>query len=283
MSAPSATISVLVVSNLLGLLRALERFPSCMRSTLRLEARINQKCVFLPPPPFRNSSTLRTYTSAKSATGRRVSINSIASSTFHPIEPRIAKAIIGARCTPAAQWINTLAPGSSSATCANCTPRRNSAAGLGSKSSSVGFQSTSTPCSTPKGVSSNSICLSMICVTPVRATLAIFSDVQIPPPTAIRSVNQVISIPFLRGAGNPARPNMSSAAVRPLFELLFGEPLCLGTRPGETENDGRHRITLLCTFCLILEYPQFRVSTTCTGRSGHRHYHFFVDIIRLRL
>jgi hypothetical protein len=55
------------------------------------------------PTPFRNSSTLRTYTSAKSATGRRFSIRSIASSRVQPIELKSANAIIGARWTPAAQ------------------------------------------------------------------------------------------------------------------------------------------------------------------------------------
>src|SRR5579864_4033774 len=49
----------------------------------------------------------------------------------------------------------------------------------------------------PSGVSSNSICMSMMCVIPAFATFAMFSDVQIPPPTAIRSVNHVISIPVL--------------------------------------------------------------------------------------
>ena len=38
--------------------------------------------------PARNPSTLDTYTSAKSATGRRPSINCIASSRFHPIDAK---------------------------------------------------------------------------------------------------------------------------------------------------------------------------------------------------
>src|ERR1035437_3734562 len=53
------------------------------------------------------------------------------------------------------------------------------------------------PCATPSGVSSNSICMSMTCVMPAFATFAMLSDVQIPPPTAIRSVNHVISHPVL--------------------------------------------------------------------------------------
>ena len=52
-------------------------------------------------PKYRR--TLSTYTSAKSTAGRRVSINTIAASTSHPIAPSTAKVIIGARCTPAAQ------------------------------------------------------------------------------------------------------------------------------------------------------------------------------------
>src|SRR5580658_2218105 len=145
----------------------------------------------------KNSSTLRTYTSAKSATARRPSIKCIASSSVHPIDPNSAKAIIGARCTPAAQWINTFASLPSSAASAKSTPRRNNSAGFASKSSSVGFHSTSMPCSNPNSVSSNSICMSMMCVIPARATFAMLSEFQIPPPTAIRSVNHVISIPVL--------------------------------------------------------------------------------------
>src|SRR3982074_3483793 len=184
--------------------------------------------------------------------------------------------------------MNNFDPGSSSAARANCTPRRNSAAGLDSKSSSVGFQSTSTPCSTPNGVSSNSICMSMIWVTPARATLAILSDVQIPPPTAIRSVNHVISILFLRGAGNPARPNTSRAAVRPLFKPLIGEPRCPGTPRGEIESEGCRRITFLSTVCLILEYPRFRLPTVRTQtlsllRPLHRHHPTRVPSARLLL
>ncbi len=61
----------------------------------------------------KKSSTLRTYTSAKSATGRRSSINCLASSTLIlSIELSTASAIIGARCTPAAQWMNSLASAS---------------------------------------------------------------------------------------------------------------------------------------------------------------------------
>src|ERR1700693_6263650 len=37
--------------------------------------------------------------------------------------------------------------------------------------------------------------MSMMCVTPARATAVMFSAVQIPPPTAIRPVTHVISIP----------------------------------------------------------------------------------------
>jgi hypothetical protein len=39
--------------------------------------------------------------------------------------------------------------------------------------------------------------MSMTCVIPASDTFAIFSAVQIPPPTAIRSVTHVMSIPTL--------------------------------------------------------------------------------------
>src|SRR5579862_2596520 len=94
--------------------------------------------------------------------------------------------------------MNIFAPCCANAPSANSSPRRNNSGGFGSKSSSVGFHSTSTPAAFPSGVSSNSICMSMTCVIPACATFSMFSAVQIPPPTAIRSVNQVISIPFLR-------------------------------------------------------------------------------------
>ena len=51
----------------------------------------------------KNFSTLPTYTLAKSTTGRRVSINCIASAIFQLNEHKIASVIMGARCTPAAQ------------------------------------------------------------------------------------------------------------------------------------------------------------------------------------
>ena len=45
----------------------------------------------------RNLSTLRTYTSGKSAKGRRAAINSIAWSSFQLSEHKTASAIMGAR------------------------------------------------------------------------------------------------------------------------------------------------------------------------------------------
>ena len=54
---------------------------------------------------FRYFSTLRTYTSAKSATGRFFSTVLTASCKSHPCAHITASAIIGARCTPAAQWM----------------------------------------------------------------------------------------------------------------------------------------------------------------------------------
>jgi hypothetical protein len=48
--------------------------------------------------------------------------------------------------------------------------------------------------------------MSMICVIPARDTAAILSAFQIPPPTAIRSVTHVISIPTLRPMTRTARP-----------------------------------------------------------------------------
>src|SRR4029077_2583182 len=56
--------------------------------------------------------------------------------------------------------------------------------------------------------------MSMMCVTPACATFAILSDVQIPPPTATRSVNHVISIPVLCRADFAACLKISSAARR---------------------------------------------------------------------
>src|SRR6266571_4458332 len=50
------------------------------------------------------------------------------------------------------------------------------------------------PYSSPSGVSSNSICISTMCVIPARATCSMFLSVQMPPPTAIRSVIQFSSI-----------------------------------------------------------------------------------------
>src|SRR5258708_28484345 len=94
----------------------------------------------------------------------------------------------------------------------------------------------------------------MTVVAVVRGSVPILSDGEIPPPTAIRSVNQVISIPFLWGAGNPARPNTSSAAISPLLEPSFPESPCDGIMRGEIESAGCHRITLIRTLCLILEY-----------------------------
>src|SRR5271165_6793095 len=116
------------------------------------------------------------------------------SSTVQPITPNNASAIIGARCTPAAQCTYNFASSSFSADSANSTPRENTSGGFGSKSSSTGFQQTAIPCGSASSVSSNSICISMMCVIPVRDTSAIFSAVQIPPPTAIRSVTHVMSI-----------------------------------------------------------------------------------------
>src|SRR5258708_23397600 len=52
------------------------------------------------------------------------------------------------------------------------------------------------PCLLARGRSSNSICISIIWVTPRRASSAIFSSCQIPPPTASRSITQVMSIFF---------------------------------------------------------------------------------------
>jgi hypothetical protein len=52
----------------------------------------------------------------------------------------------------------------------------------------------------------------MMCVTPARATAAMLSAVQIPPPTAMRSVSHVMSIPILCRAGSPARPHASTSA-----------------------------------------------------------------------
>src|SRR5438067_774228 len=49
------------------------------------------------------------------------------------------------------------------------------------------------------GVSLNSICMSMMCVMPKRATSDILSAVQMPPPTAMRSVIQERSIVELLG------------------------------------------------------------------------------------
>src|ERR1017187_6258466 len=156
----------------------------------------------LPACPYEESypslakkfSTLRTYTSAKSATGRFSSINCIASSTLIlSILHKTARAIIGARCTPAAQWMYTFASNFSSAASAKSTPSRNNSAGLGSKSSCVGFSSTSIPCFFPNSVSSHSSCMLMMCVIPSSFSCAILSsECQIPPPSAIRSVNQVI-------------------------------------------------------------------------------------------
>src|SRR5271168_809337 len=51
----------------------------------------------------KNRRTLKTYTSAKSTTGLRVSISTMAASISHSIAHNIARVIIGARCTPAAQ------------------------------------------------------------------------------------------------------------------------------------------------------------------------------------
>src|SRR4029077_6806348 len=51
----------------------------------------------------RNRRTLSTYTSAKSTTGLRVSISTMAASISHSIALNTASVIIGARCTPAAQ------------------------------------------------------------------------------------------------------------------------------------------------------------------------------------
>src|SRR5580700_10317544 len=125
----------------------------------------------------------------------------MASSTVHPITANSANVIIGARCTPAAQWINSLAFGSSSAFSANSTPLANTSGGFGSKSSSIRFQQTSILCGFASAVSSNSICMSMMCVIPSCDTFTMFSADQIPPPTAIRSVTHVIiSIPNLRSA-----------------------------------------------------------------------------------
>src|ERR1700688_666849 len=63
-------------------------------------------------------------------------------------------------------------------------------------------------CDTARWVSSNSICISMMWVTPDRATVAMFSAVQIPPPTAIRPVTHVMSIleaPRSRGGSGTDR------------------------------------------------------------------------------
>src|SRR6478735_9615658 len=49
-------------------------------------------------------------------------------------------------------------------------------------------------CGAASLVSSNSICISMTCVMPARDTAAMFSAVQIPPPTAIRPVTHLMSI-----------------------------------------------------------------------------------------
>src|SRR5262249_37071035 len=66
---------------------------------------------------------------------------------------------------------------------------------FGRKSSSVGFHNTLSPYGSAKRVSSNSVCMSMMCVTPSPTTSIMLASFQMPPPTAIWSVTQVMSMP----------------------------------------------------------------------------------------
>src|ERR1700733_2524876 len=77
------------------------------------------------------------------------------------------------------------------------------------------------------GVSSNSICMSMMCVIPALATCAILADVQIPPPTAMRSVNHVISIVLCRLFGKAACVTHPSRSLRTIGNsCLRRDPDC---------------------------------------------------------
>src|ERR1700685_2997983 len=146
------------------------------------------------------------------------------------------------------------------------------------KSSSVGFHNTAMPQSSPSGLSSNSSCMSMMCVTPSRPTFAMFSAFQIPPPTAIRSVTQVISIrfPYLAGpseagscvadscgAGTLARLS-SPSRTRPTFARASIHPPTISSSRkfhelsalGEMPNPGPRPRTALFIVRPILRYRQ---------------------------
>jgi len=66
----------------------------------------------------RNLSTLRTYTSAKSTTGRRFLNQILCRLLRQPIEHNTASVIIGAGAS-GAQWMNSLVPSRSRASVAN--------------------------------------------------------------------------------------------------------------------------------------------------------------------
>src|SRR6516162_10246036 len=72
------------------------------------------------------------------------------------------------------------------------------------------------PCGSAKGVSSNSICISRMWVTPARATSAIFWAVHIPPPSAMRAVTQVMSI-FRSGVYRSASVWWGKTDIGPRF------------------------------------------------------------------
>ena len=85
------------------------RKPLCRAPLLlHIPSRLNSDCQSelrgsLSTRDSRNRRTLSTYTSAKSATGLRVSISAMAASISHSVAHNTASVIIGARCTPAAQ------------------------------------------------------------------------------------------------------------------------------------------------------------------------------------
>ena len=115
-----------------------------------------------------------------------------------PSTPNKASVIIGARWTPAAQCTNNLVPSSLKAGFAQTPlPERKLCGDFGSKSSSTGFQQHRDSIMPANCVSSNSICISIMCVIPARDAAPMFSGVQIPPPTPILSVTHVTSIPIL--------------------------------------------------------------------------------------
>src|SRR5208282_5081991 len=140
----------------------------------------------------------------------------------------------------------------------------NNSSGFSSKSSSVGFHKTSMPYACASGVSSNSICMSMMCVIPALATFAMLSDVQIPPPTAIRSVNHVMSIPVLCGAELLARLRASTPTNRlwvPHVSRVFRDVGILTSDFGPTQiatGSRRTALLLILRHCWVLDFLVIR-------------------------